>query len=67
MLEGLNTGYDGSLDRSRHGPSTCCRVSRRSCSWRAGLPLVAVRSQIGAAIDAVVHVTRSVVGVVQAE
>ena len=28
----------------------------------AGLPLAAVRSQIGAAIDAVVHVTRSAAG-----
>ena len=59
MLQALNTGHDGSLStvHANGVRSTCSPGSRRSCSWPGvGLPLRAVRSQIGAAVDAVVHV-----------
>ena len=64
MLQALNTGHDGSLSTVHaNGPvDVLPRLETLVLMAGAGLPLVAVRSQIGAAIDAVVHVTRSMAG-----
>ena len=64
MLQALNTGHDGSLSTVHaNGPvDVLPRLETLVLMAGAGLPLVAVRSQIGAAIDAVVHVTRSLAG-----
>jgi pilus assembly protein CpaF len=64
MLQALNTGHDGSLSTVHaNGPvDVLPRLETLALMAGAGLPLLAVRSQIGAAIDAVVHVTRSVGG-----
>ena len=64
MLQALNTGHDGSLSTVHaNGPvDVLPRLETLVLMAGAALPLVAVRSQIGAAIDAVVHVTRSVRG-----
>ena len=61
MLQALNTGHDGSLSTVHaNGPvDVLPRLETLVLMAGAGLPLAAVRSQIGAAIDAVVHVTRS--------
>jgi len=64
MLQALNTGHDGSLSTVHaNGPADVLpRLETLVLMAGAGLPLPAVRSQIGAAIDGVVHVTRSRVG-----
>ena len=64
MLQALNTGHDGSLSTVHaNGPvDVLPRLETLVLMAGAGLPLPAVRSQIGAAIDAVVHVTRSSAG-----
>jgi len=64
MLQALNTGHDGSLSTVHaNGPADVLpRLETLVLMAGAGLPLPAVRSQIGAAIDAVVHVTRSRAG-----
>ena len=64
MLQALNTGHDGSLSTVHaNGPADVLpRLETLVLMAGAGLPLPAVRSQIGAAIDAVVHVTRSAAG-----
>jgi pilus assembly protein CpaF len=64
MLQALNTGHDGSLSTIHaNGPVDALpRLETLALMAGAGLPLVAVRSQIGAAVDAIVHVTRSVQG-----
>ena len=64
MLQALNTGHDGSLSTVHaNGPADVLpRLETLVLMAGAGLPLAAVRSQIGAAIDAVVHVTRSAAG-----
>src|SRR6478752_7345397 len=64
MLQALSTGHDGSMSTIHaNGPvDVLPRLETLVLMAGAGLPLVAVRSQIGAAIDAVVHVTRSTAG-----
>jgi pilus assembly protein CpaF len=64
MLQALNTGHDGSLSTVHaNGPvDVLPRLETLVLMAGAGLPVVAVRSQMGAAIDAVVHVTRSAHG-----
>ena len=61
MLQALNTGHDGSLStvHANGAADVLPRLETLVLMAGAGLPLVAVRSQIGAAIDAVVQVTRS--------
>ncbi len=53
MLQALNTGHDGSLSTVHaNGPvDVLPRLETLVLMAGAGLPLVAVRSQIGAAID----------------
>jgi pilus assembly protein CpaF len=64
MLQALNTGHDGSLS-TIHANSTLDARSRLETLVLlagVGLPLRAVRGQIGAAIDAIVHVARHLDG-----
>ncbi len=60
MLQALNTGHDGSLSTVHaNGPvDVLPRLETLVLMAGVGLPLVAVRSQIGAAVDAIVHVSR---------
>jgi len=64
MLQALNTGHDGSLSTVHANGlvDVLPRLETLVLMAGLGLPLVAVRSQIAAAIDAVVHVTRSLAG-----
>jgi pilus assembly protein CpaF len=60
MLQALNTGHDGSLSTVHaNGPvDVLPRLETLVLTAGVGLPLRAVRSQIGAAVDAIVHVAR---------
>lgn len=61
MLQALNTGHDGSLS-TVHANGTAealTRLETLALCADLGLPLGAIRAQIGAAIDAVVFVTRT--------
>jgi pilus assembly protein CpaF len=60
MLQALNTGHDGSLSTVHaNGPvDVLPRLETLVLMAGLGLPLRAVRSQIGAAVDAIVHVAR---------
>jgi pilus assembly protein CpaF len=60
MLQALNTGHDGSLSTVHaNGPvDVLPRLETLVLMAAVGLPLRAVRSQIGAAVDAIVHVAR---------
>jgi pilus assembly protein CpaF len=64
MLQALNTGHDGSLSTVHaNGPvDVLPRLETLVLMAGIGLPLRAVRSQIGAAVDAVVHVARHASG-----
>jgi pilus assembly protein CpaF len=64
MLQALNTGHDGSLSTVHaNGPvDVLPRLETLVLMAGVGLPLRTVRSQIGAAIDAVVHVARHTAG-----
>lgn len=59
MLQAMNTGHDGSLSTG-HANSAKDMLSRLETMvlMAAELPLAAVRSQIGSAIDLMVHVGR---------
>jgi pilus assembly protein CpaF len=60
MVQALNTGHDGSLCTIHaNGPAQAlARLETLVLLADAGLPLGVIRSQIGACIDAVVHVVR---------
>ena len=60
MLQALNTGHDGSLSTVHaNGPAAAlARLETLALFGGVALPLPAVRAQIAAAIDAVVHVAR---------
>ena len=60
MLQALNTGHDGSLSTMHaNGPAAAlARLETLTLFAGVALPVSAVRSQIAAAIDAVVHVGR---------
>ncbi|MCZ7535392.1 MAG: CpaF/VirB11 family protein [Acidimicrobiia bacterium] len=60
MLQALNTGHDGSLSTVHANGPTDALIRAETLALLAGvgLPLPAIRAQIAAAIDAVVHVTR---------
>ncbi|MCI4354179.1 MAG: Flp pilus assembly complex ATPase component TadA [Thermoplasmata archaeon] len=60
LLLALNTGHDGSLSTVHaNGPADALtRLETLVLLAGSGLPLAAVRAQLGAAIDAVVHVAR---------
>lgn len=60
MLQAMNTGHDGSLSTG-HANSTEDMLSRLETmvlQGSSGLPLEAVRHQIGSAIDIIIHLSR---------
>lgn len=60
MLQAMNTGHDGSLSTG-HANSTQDMLSRLETmvlQGADGLPLEAIRQQIGSAIDIIVHLSR---------
>ena len=69
MLQALNTGHDGSLSTIHANGTLDARSRLETLVLLAGvgLPLGAVRGQIGAAIDGIVHVARDLDGVRRVE
>jgi pilus assembly protein CpaF len=60
MLQAMNTGHDGSLSTG-HANSTVDMLSRLETmvlQGSAGLPIEAIRQQIGSAIDIIIHLSR---------
>ncbi len=60
MLQAMNTGHDGSLSTG-HANSTYDMLSRLETmvlQGASGLPLEAIRYQIGSAIDIIIHLSR---------
>lgn len=60
MLQAMNTGHDGSLSTG-HANSTEDMLSRLETmvlQGAEGLPLEAIRQQIGSAIDIIIHLSR---------
>lgn len=60
MLQAMNTGHDGSLSTG-HANSTDDMLSRLETmvlQGASGLPLQAIRQQIGSAIDIIIHLSR---------
>ena len=60
MLQAMNTGHDGSLSTG-HANSTADMLSRLETmvlQGSEGLPLAAIRQQIGSALDIIIHLSR---------
>lgn len=60
MLQAMNTGHDGSLSTG-HANSTkdiLSRLETMVLQGAEGLPLPAIRAQIGSAIDIIIHLSR---------
>lgn len=60
MLQAMNTGHDGSLSTG-HANSTYDMISRLETmvlQGAVGLPLEAIRQQIGSAVDIIIHLSR---------
>lgn len=60
MLQAMNTGHDGSLSTG-HANSTFDMMNRLETmvlQGAEGLPLMAIRQQIGSALDIVIHLSR---------
>ncbi|MBQ9591168.1 MAG: CpaF family protein [Butyrivibrio sp.] len=60
MLQAMNTGHDGSLSTG-HGNSTKDMMSRLETmvlQGTSGMPLEAIRQQIGSALDIIVYLSR---------
>ena len=59
MLQAMNTGHDGSLSTG-HANSSIDMIKRLETMALSGMdiPVAAIRSQIGSAIDVIVHLTR---------
>ena len=60
MLQAMNTGHDGSLSTG-HANSVHDMLSRLETmvlQGAAGLPLEAIRQQIGSAVDIIIHLSR---------
>ena len=60
MLQALNTGHDGSLSTVHaNGPAEAlARLETLALFGGVALPLPAIRAQLAAAVDAIVHVAR---------
>lgn len=60
MLQALNTGHDGSLSTVHANGATesLARIETLVLLAGVGLPIAAIRAQIAAALDVVVHVAR---------
>jgi pilus assembly protein CpaF len=60
MLQAMNTGHDGSLSTG-HANSTkdmLSRIETMVLQGAGGLPIEAIRQQIGSAVDIIVHLSR---------
>ena len=64
MLQAMNTGHDGCLStcHANSPPDALGRLETMVLMAGAGLPLQAVRDQIGAAVDFIVHLARGPAG-----
>ena len=64
MLQAMNTGHDGCLStcHANSPPDALGRLETMVLMASAGLPLQAVRDQIGSALDFVVHLARGPAG-----
>jgi pilus assembly protein CpaF len=63
MLQAMNTGHDGSLSSCHaNGPADALRRLETMALTSGDLPLAAVREQVAAAVDLVVHVSRGAHG-----
>jgi pilus assembly protein CpaF len=64
MIQALSTGHDGSLSSCHaNGPTDALRrIEVMALAGAADLPLVALREQVTAAVDLVVHVARAAGG-----
>jgi pilus assembly protein CpaF len=64
MLQALNTGHDGSLStvHANSAADALTRLETLVLLAETGLPLVAVRAQLAAALDGVVFVARRAAG-----
>jgi pilus assembly protein CpaF len=60
LLQALNTGHDGSLStvHANSAPDALTRIETLALLGGVALPHAAVRAQVGASVDAVVHVAR---------
>ena len=60
MLQAMNTGHDGSLStgHANSAKDMLSRLETMVLQGAAGLPLDAVRRQIGSALDIIVHLSR---------
>ena len=69
MMQALNTGHEGSMS-TIHANGTgdaLARLETLTLLADSGLPLAAVRSQLAASVDVVVHVARRAGGIRQVE
>jgi pilus assembly protein CpaF len=63
MLQAMNTGHDGSLSSCHaNGPADALRRLETMALTGGDLPLAAVREQVAAAVDLIVHVSRGADG-----
>ena len=64
MLQAMNTGHDGCLStcHANSPPDALARLEAMVLMAAAGLPLQAVRDQIDAAVDFVIHLARGAAG-----
>ena len=69
MLQALNTGHEGSMStiHANGAADALARLETLTLLADSGLPLTAVRTQLAASVDAVVHVPRRAGGVRQVE
>ena len=60
MLQAMNTGHDGSLStgHANSAKDMLTRLETMVLQGSSGLPLDAVRRQIGSALDIIVHLSR---------
>jgi pilus assembly protein CpaF len=69
LLQALNTGHDGSLStvHANSAPDALARLETLALLGGVALPHAAVRAQLGASVDALVHVARRRGGVRRVE
>jgi pilus assembly protein CpaF len=69
MLQALNTGHEGSMStiHANSPADALARLETLALLADSGLPLAALRAQLGASIDAVIHVARRGGGVRRVE
>lgn len=60
MLQAMNTGHDGSLStgHANSAKDMLTRLETMVLQGASGLPLDAVRRQIGSALDIIIHLSR---------